>query len=59
MAFHSYAFLLVFLPLVVLGHWAWLAGHPGRSQRGPLLLASLAFYALASLTTLPQSPATA
>ena len=48
MAFNSYGFVLVFLPVTVLAYWIWARLCPGRGRLILLIAASLFFYALAA-----------
>ncbi len=52
MAFNSYAFLLAFLPTVVLCYWLCERFFPGRSRLLVLIGATLLFYALAARAAL-------
>ena len=53
MSFHSFAFILVFLPVVVAGYFALgCLGRPAWHKLW-LLAASLAFYAAGSIADLP------
>ena len=53
MGFQSFSFLLLFLPAVVVIDWALRKRGLNTGRKGFLLLASLAFYALSSVETLP------
>jgi D-alanyl-lipoteichoic acid acyltransferase DltB (MBOAT superfamily) len=53
MYLHSLSFVLLFLPLVVAGYWLSTLRGAGAQSKAFLLLASLAFYAISSFSTLP------
>lgn len=53
MVFHSMPFLLLFLPLVVIVHWQVCRHGRPVHRKSFILIASLVFYASASIETLP------
>ncbi|KQN07218.1 MBOAT family O-acyltransferase [Sphingomonas sp. Leaf25] len=53
MAFNSYGYLLLFLPLVVFCHWLAVAAFGVRARAPVLIAATLAFYTLAAAWALP------
>lgn len=53
MVFHSFAFILLFLPAVVGLNYALLSGGRSTARKRLLLLVSLVFYGLSSLETVP------
>lgn len=53
MVFHSFPFLLLFLPVVVTLNWTLLTRGRLIARKWILLIASLVFYALSSIETLP------